>query len=176
MYPFSFDFRSQFTRDLDNLHAFVVGEIGVRKKKRLHIHVFESPGRSATASEALSDSPTPVSGSNGSTMTGDDHDDNGDSEGRPSRATDRLKQKKKGGKSKDKKKTRLPMNEALAILEGRTPVYPKEKTLLQKFIGLESLIKADASLIALKTAAAVSFSYFDDEKNLGLCSICGQHC
>lgn len=56
------------------------------------------------------------------------------------------------------RKYHIPMNEALAILEGRTPVYPKKKTLFQRFIELESLIRSDASLIALKTAAAVSFN------------------
>ena len=127
----------------------------MRKKKRLHIHVFETPGRSATASEALSGTSTPLSNSSGGTVFGNGHSKTTDSEQSPSAGEkEKTKEKKKAGKHK---KYYLPMNEALAILEGRTPVYPKEKTLFQKFIGLESVIKSDASIIALKTAAAVSF-------------------
>lgn len=132
----------------------------MRKKKRVHVHVFETPKRSASASEALSGttSPSYMSGPTGKSLLNPDpnettviSEDDGNDD--TIQAEKRKYEKKK--KSSQKRHEHIPMNEALAILEGRTPVYPKKKTFLQRFIELESLVRSDASLIALKTAAAV---------------------
>lgn len=128
------------------------------------MHVFETPKRVASASEALSGSSTPsyMSGPSGPTLG--NPQPAASVNGRASSTTTTTgtaagEATEKVNKDKSKKphrKYHIPMNEALAILEGRTPVYPKKKTLFQKFIELESVLRCDASLIALKTAAAVS--------------------
>lgn len=51
------------------------------------------------------------------------------------------------------------MYKALAILEGRTPVRPKVHNLGTRLRQVESLLRSDASLGALKTAAAVSLRH-----------------
>lgn len=50
----------------------------------------------------------------------------------------------------------MPMYRALAILEGRTPVKPRTTTFAARLRQVEMLLRSDASLGALKTAAAVS--------------------
>ena len=56
----------------------------------------------------------------------------------------------------------MPMHEALAVLEGRTsvPVKRHRKTPVSRFLELESFVRSDISLGALKTTAAVSANQF----------------
>jgi hypothetical protein len=143
---------SQFARDLDHLHQLVVGEIGQRKRKRLHIHIFENAKDTKSTPLAGSRQTTPsyMSGATGKSEA------NGTS---PSESTDEGKGEKQRKKHPHLRRTHIPMNEALAILEGRTPVLPKKESLIQRIVKLEQIVRSDASLIALKTAAAVSATH-----------------
>lgn len=151
----------------------MVEEIGDRRKKRLHVHVFETPKRSATASEAISGTSTasymsgpggggPSISTAGAAVPNSPSIASNDTAAAARSAAAANAEKKGGKKQKQTKKSHIPMNEALAILEGRTPVYPKKKTLFQRILGLESVLRSDASLIALKTAAAVRIDTIPD--------------
>lgn len=48
----------------------------------------------------------------------------------------------------------MPMYKALALLEGRTPVQPKGENFATRLLKVETLLRSDISLTALKTAAA----------------------